>query len=119
MFINAGLNKLLNYLPVPEDMPENTMRMIRAMEEISWLMPLLGITEIIGGILFIIPRFRPFGAVFITPIMAGILAPHFTLGDTIIFPLLLTAILLWVIVDNRQKYIPMLCQSLNSVDRFY
>lgn len=107
VFINAGLNKLLNYIPVPDNMPEDTMRMIKAMEEITWLMPLLGITEIIGGILFIIPRFRPFGAVFITPIMVGILAQHFTLGDNIIFPVILFAILVWVIVENRQKYLPM------------
>ncbi|WP_226389180.1 DoxX family protein [Penaeicola halotolerans] len=107
VFINAGLNKLLNYIPVPDNMPEDTMRMIRAMEEITWLMPLLGITEIIGGLLFIIPRFRPFGAVFITPIMVGILAQHFTLGDNIIFPVILFAILVWVIVENRQRYLPM------------
>lgn len=107
VFINAGLNKLLNYIPVSDNMPEDTMRMIRAMEEITWLMPLLGITEIIGGLLFIIPRFRPFGAVFITPIMVGILAQHFTLGDNIIFPVILFAILVWVIVENRQRYLPM------------
>lgn len=108
LFINAGLNKLFNYIPVPEDMPERTIQMIRAMEEITWLMPILAISEIIGGILFIIPRFRPFGAVILTPIIIGILAQHFTLGDNIILPLILFAILLWVIFDNRQKYKPMI-----------
>lgn len=108
IFINAGLNKLLNYIPVPDNIPEDTMKMIKAMEEISWLLPLIGITEILGGILFIIPRFRPFGAVFITPIMIGILAQHFTLADNIILPIILSAILLWVIIDNYQKYTPMI-----------
>ncbi len=107
IFINAGLNKLLNYIPVPDNIPEDTMKMIKAMEEISWLLPLLGITEIIGGILFIIPRFRPLGAVFITPIMVGILAQHFTLADNIVLPIILAAILIWVIIDNYQRYTPM------------
>lgn len=111
VFINAGLNKLLNYIPVPDNMPERTMQMIRAMEEITWLMPVLAFAEIIGGVLFIIPRFRPFGAVFIAPIMIGILAQHFTLGDNIVFPIILSAILAWVIVDNRQKYLPMVQKS--------
>jgi len=26
MLINAGLNKFLNYIPVPEDLPENLKR---------------------------------------------------------------------------------------------
>lgn len=108
IFINAGLNKLLNYIPVPDNIPEDTMKMIKAMEEISWLLPLIGITEILGGILFIIPRLRPFGAVFITPLMIGILAQHFTLADNIILPIILSAILLWVIIDNYQKYTPMI-----------
>lgn len=111
MFINAGLNKFFNYIPVPEDMPERTMKMFTAMMEITWLMPLLAIFEIIGGVLFILPRFRALGAVMLTPIMAGILAHHFTLGDSLIIPLIMTAILVWVIVENRQKYLPMIKES--------
>ena len=108
MFINAGLNKFFNYIPVPEDMPEKTMKMFTAMMEITWLMPLLAAFEIIGGILFIVPRFRALGAVILTPIMVGILAHHFTLGDSLIIPLIMTAILVWVIVENLQKYLPII-----------
>ena len=104
MFINAGLNKFFNYLPVPDDMPEKMMKMFAAMMEITWLMPLLATFEIIGGILFIIPRTRALGAVVITPIMFGILAHHITLGDGLAIPLALAAILLWVIYENREKY---------------
>ena len=31
MFINAGLNKFLNYMPVPEEMPEDSMQLFTAM----------------------------------------------------------------------------------------
>jgi len=108
MFINAGLNKFLNYMPMPEDMPEEVMKMFAAMTEIPWLMPLLATFEIIGGILFIIPRTRPLAAMMITPMMAGILAHHFVLGFGLAIPLVMAAILIWVIAENRNKYLPMI-----------
>ncbi|WP_420577665.1 DoxX family membrane protein [Ekhidna sp.] len=108
MFINAGLNKFFNYMPMPDEMPEQAMNMFTAMMEITWLMPLLAIFEIIGGVLFILPRFRALGAVIITPIMFGILAHHFTLGMGLPIPLIMGAILVWVIIENKEKYLPMI-----------
>lgn len=108
MFINAGLNKFFNYMPMPDEMPEQAMNMFTAMMEITWLMPLLALFEIIGGVLFILPRFRALGAVIITPIMFGILAHHFTLGMGLPIPLIMGAILVWVIIENKEKYLPMI-----------
>ncbi len=108
MFINAGLNKFFQYIPVPEDMPEAAMDMFIAMDTITWLMPILAIFEIIGGVLIIIPKYRALGAVIITPIMAGILAHHFTLGFGLPIPLVLAAVLVWIIAENWTKYTPMI-----------
>jgi len=47
MFINAGLNKFFFYIPVPEDLQEQTMKMFMDRSEITWLMPLLAIFQII------------------------------------------------------------------------
>lgn len=108
MFINAGLNKFFNYMPVPEDMPEDSMQMFTAMMQIGWLMPLIAVAEIIGGILFILPKVRALGAVILAPIMTGIMLTHFTIapeGLTIVLPMLV--IYLWVIYENRNKYLPM------------
>lgn len=107
MFINAGLNKFFNYIPVPDDMPEQAMKMFMAMMEIPWLMPLLASFEIVGGILVIIQIFRAFGAVILSPIMIGILAHHFTLGEGFLIPLLMAGIWLWIIFKNLSKYRPM------------
>lgn len=108
MFINGGLNKFFNYMPMPEEMPEQAMKMFMAMMDIPWLIPVIAAFEIIGGVLFIIPRFRALGAVVITPIMVGILAHHVVLGFGFAIPLIMTAILLWVIVENLNKYLPMI-----------
>lgn len=108
MFINAGLNKFFNYMPVPEDMSEDSMKMFTAMMQIEWLMTLIAIAEIIGGTLFIFQKVRALGAVILAPIMTGILLNNFTVaqeGLPIFLPLL--AIYLWVIYENRNKYLPM------------
>ena len=51
MFINAGLNKFFNYMPVPKNLPEHMLKIMGAMMTITWLMPLIAIVEIIGGVL--------------------------------------------------------------------
>lgn len=105
MFINAGLNKLLNYMPIPEDMPEALMNDFQAIMEIAWLMPLIAVAEIVGGLLVIIPKTRALGALIILPVMVGILMVHIMVdasGLPIALPL--AAILVWILIENRQKY---------------
>ncbi len=109
IFINAGLNKFFNYMPVPEDLPADTMQMFTAVMQIGWLMPLIGVAEVVGGVLFIITKTRAFGAVILAPVMAGIILTHITVapeGLPVVLPLL--AIYLWAIFENRGKYLPMI-----------
>ncbi|UII24953.1 DoxX family membrane protein [Fulvivirga maritima] len=105
MFINAGLNKFFNYMPMPEDMPEAVVSTMTAMMQISWLMPLIAIAEIIGGILFIIPKLRALGALVILPVLSGILLFN-TVTDTSALPITLVLVIIeaWVIIENRHKY---------------
>lgn len=87
MLINSGLNKFLNYLPVPEGLPEELMKDSTAMMEVSWLMPLVGLAELVAGLLIL---------------------THLTVAqDGIPMALVIWAILIWIIYDNRHKYLPM------------
>jgi uncharacterized membrane protein YphA (DoxX/SURF4 family) len=108
MFINAGLNKFFNYMPVPEDMPKDAMAMFGALMQIKWLMPLIGIAEIVGGLLIIIPRSRPLGAIVIFPVMTGILLTALSLSSGLAMVLVLFVILIWIIIENWSKYLPMI-----------
>ena len=109
LFINAGLNKFFNYLPVPPDLPEETLRDFSAMKEIIWLMPLLASAEIIGGLLIIIPKTRALGALVIFPTMVGILLNHILVDRSgLLMAVILVAILGWVIYDDREKYLPLI-----------
>lgn len=109
MFINAGLNKFLNYMPVPEDMPESLLKVMGAFMTISWLMPLVGIIEIIGGVLFIPAKTRALGALVILPVMVGVLLTNIVNAPSgLPIAVVLMLINLWVIAENRHKYEPML-----------
>jgi uncharacterized membrane protein YphA (DoxX/SURF4 family) len=108
MFINAGLNKFLSYMPVPKDMPQNAMAMFGALMQIKWLMPLIGIAEIIGGVLIIFPKYRALGAIIIFPVMIGIMLTAISLSSGLLMALILLGVLVWIIIENRERYLPMI-----------
>lgn len=106
MFINAGLDKFLHYMPMPEAKPEQA-KIFEAFVSLFWLMPLIGAVEIIGGLLFIFPKTRALGVIVILPVMVGIVCHVFSIdksvsGMTIAGVLFL--INLWIIIDNKEKY---------------
>lgn len=106
MFINAGLNKFFNYIPMEKPTSEQ-MKVFSAFGEIAWLMPLVGAVEIIGGLLFIFPKTRALGAIVVLPVMVGIVAHVFTLDKSeqgMAIAVVMFLINLWMIIDNREKY---------------
>ena len=109
IFINSGLNKFFNYMPVPKDMPEKMMKVMSAIMEIGWLFPLIAVAEITGGVLFITNKFRALGAIILFPVLVGILLTHILIAPLgLPLALGLWVIEIWVIVENREKYLPMI-----------
>ena len=108
MMVNAGLNKFFNYMPMPE-MSEEMMQIMGALMTVKWILPLVAIAEIIGGVLIAIPKTRALGALVIFPVMVGIIAHHLIFDISgIIIGLVLFGINIWAIVDNWNKYLPMI-----------
>ena len=108
MFINAGLDKFFHYMPMPKDMPEKMVKVGAAFMEIGWLLPLVGAIEVIGGLLLIFKRTRALGAIVILPVLTGIIISNICLSPSALpIALVLFAIILWVIIDNWEKYLPM------------
>ncbi len=107
-FINAGLDKFFHYMPMPKTLPEKMMKAFNAFMEIGWLMPLVGLAEIIGGLLIIIKRTRALGALIIFPVMVGIFLTNIV-QDISGLPIALVfgAILIWIMFENRNKYLPL------------
>ena len=104
MFINSGLNKFFNYMPMPELTPQQ-QEFFAAFMKIGWLNPLVAIVEILGGLLFIFPKTRALGAIVILPVMVGILLHHITMEPSgLPIAAVLFLINLWMLWDNREKY---------------
>ncbi|MBD1425788.1 DoxX family membrane protein [Sphingobacterium arenae] len=104
LFVNAGLDKFLHYMPVPE-MDAEIIKIGEAMMTMKWIIPLTGIIEIVGGILFIFPKTRALGAIVILPVMVGIVIHNITfMPSGLIMAGILFLINLWAIYDNREKY---------------
>ena len=108
-FINSGLNKFLNFIPQPANMSEDLTYLISSLNNIGWVIPLLGIIEVLAGLLFMIPKYRALGAIMMFPVMVGIMLTH-TFTDTSGLPvaLVLFSINAWVLVENKEKYLPMI-----------
>ena len=108
-FMNAGLNKFLNYMPMPKYLPEKMMKAMNAFMEIGWIMPLVGLAEIVGGLLIIIPKTRALGALIIFPVMVGIFLTNIVQDKSgLPIALVLGVILTWIMYENREKYLPLI-----------
>jgi hypothetical protein len=85
------------------------MSAMMAFMEIGWLLPLIAVAEITGGILFITNRFRALGAIIIFPVLVGIMLTHIFIAPSgLPIALVLFAIEIWIIVENREKYLSMI-----------
>lgn len=107
MFLNAGLDKFFHYMPMPEMRPED-LKVYEAFGTLIWLMPLVAVIEILGGLLFIFPKTRALGAIVILPVMVGIIihnAVFMPSGLSIAGVFLIINI--WMIRENWEKYKPM------------
>ena len=107
MMINSGLNKIFEYMPPPE-FSEEVGKLFSAFMASGWVMPLIAIAEIVGGILLIPAKTRALGAIVLLPVMLGIFSFHLVQDpSTIAIAIVILAIDVWVIIDNKQKYMPM------------
>ncbi len=104
MFMNAGLDKFLHYMPVPP-LEGEILKVGEAFGTIKWLMPLVGFIELTGGLLFIIPRTRALGAIVILPVMVGIILHNaIYMPEGLAIAGVMFLINIWMIIDNKEKY---------------
>jgi uncharacterized membrane protein YphA (DoxX/SURF4 family) len=109
LFINAGLDKFFHYMPVPKDMPEKMVKAGAAFMEIGWLMPLVGAVEVLGGLLLIFKRTRALATLMLVPILTGILLTTISMAPSgLPIIIVLIAIIVWVIIENKEKYLPLI-----------
>ncbi len=103
MFMNAGLDKFLHYMPVPP-MSEEMQKIFGAMTTLKWIIPLVGSIELTSGILVLFPKTRILGALMIFPVLIGILIHNATfMPEGLIIAGVLFLIEIWMLIDNKDK----------------
>lgn len=99
-------------MPMPKDISAEMMKDFGAFMEISWLMPLIAVAEIIGGLLVILPNTRALGALVLFPVMVGIALTH-TMVDPSGLPMTIVLLVIqaWIMLDNSKKYMALVAKA--------
>lgn len=71
-FFISGLNGFLNFLPMPENFPENMTTFMAGLTASGYLLPLTKALELISGILLLTGAFVPLALVMLAPIVINI-----------------------------------------------
>ena len=78
IFFVAGLDGFIDVLPHPsKPLPERAMLFAGALIKSGYLFPVLKVTELIGGMVFLSNRLVPLAVAMTTPVIVTTLAFHF------------------------------------------
>lgn len=79
LFVVSGANKLVPFMGMPP-MPPAASSLLGALAATGYFFPLLGVTEVLGGLLLIAGRFVPLALVLLAPIVVNIAFFHVVLA---------------------------------------
>lgn len=105
-----GLNAFFNFIPQPEvAMPEGAMAFAGALMKSGYMMQLIGVTQLIVGVMLVTNRFVPLGLALFAPFIVNSVAFHIFLersglGMSLVF----LAFELYLAWCYRAAYRPML-----------
>ena len=105
-----GVNMFLNFIPQPETpIPEKAAAFAGALMATGYMMPLIGITQLLVGVFLVTNRFVPLALVLFAPFIVNSIAFHVILEPSGLVPagvfLALELYLAWV---YRAAYRPLL-----------
>lgn len=104
MMVNSGLNKFLQYMPMPEMTPE-AGALMGAFLEAGYMFPLVAVVELVAGAMIISKRFNALGAVLMMPITVNIFLIHTVLDPAgFVMGAILLALNIWFLLDNKEKF---------------
>ena len=111
-FVFFGLNSLLHFLPQPP-MTGPSGDFINALVNSGYMIPLMGVTEIAGGVLVLSGRMTPLGLVLLAPVLVNIILFHAVLAPAgIALGLVLTALEIYLAYAYRAAFRPLMNASV-------
>lgn len=104
LMVNSGLNKFLQYMPMPEMTPE-AGALMGAFLEAGYMFPLVAVVELLAGAMIISKRFNALGAVLIMPITVNIFLIHTVLDPAgFVMGAILLVLNIWFLLDDKEKF---------------
>jgi len=105
-----GLNGFLNFIPPPPDgLSEGAMAFSKALLDTGYMMPLIGATQLVVGVLLLLNRFVPLALVLFAPFIVNAVAFHLALEPTGLVPaLVFLGLHLGLAWCHRTAYAPLL-----------
>lgn len=99
-----GLNKFLNFMPPPGDMPEAVMNYFGAISS-TYTLKLVAIVEILAGLAFILNKYGALMAIILMSVSVNAVLFHATLAQAGIGPALGLLILnILVLIGYKDRY---------------
>jgi len=107
--IVIGLNGFFNFIPQPSTpLPEGAAAFAGALMKSGYMMPLIGATQLIAGVLLVSNRFVPLALVLFAPFIVNSLAFHLALEHSgLAMSGIFLALELYLAWTYRQAYRPL------------
>lgn len=104
-----GLNGFFNFLPMPEvTLPQRAGEFVGALMSSGYMMPLIGITQLVVGALLLVNRFVPLALALFTPFIVNAVAFHvFLSGEGLGMACVFFALTLYLAWVYRAAYRPL------------
>jgi len=107
MFVNAGLNKFLSYMPMPE-MTEQAGALMGAFGATGYMFPLIAVTELFAGVLILTKKYNALGAVLMMPITVNIFLFHAFLDPAgLAMSIVLLGINIFLLYSQKKSFYPL------------
>ncbi|RLD82538.1 MAG: DoxX protein [Bacteroidetes bacterium] len=107
ILIIFGANKFIGFMPTP-DLPEAAGNFMGALANTGYMFPLIGLVEVIVGLLLVFNKWVAFALVLLAPVAVNMVLFHLKLAPGGIGPAALVTILNVILIyANWDKYKPL------------
>ena len=103
-----GLNKFFGFMSMPE-MSEPAQSFMKALMESGYVMPMVGVTEVVVGVLLLSRSWSALGLLLLAPLSVNIILFHLVLDpSTIMMAAVVAALNVYLLFVYKPKYEPVL-----------
>jgi uncharacterized membrane protein YphA (DoxX/SURF4 family) len=107
MMLNAGLNKFLYYMPMPE-MTQQATALMAAFDSSNYMLPMIAVVEIIAALMLFTKKYTALGAMLLMIVSLNILLFHIFLDTSgLIMSSVIVLFNLIVVISEKKKYYPL------------